>query len=159
MPKMTPIDRLLGIPASLFAALDHLPAIARNTSRMEDHTANLRDMTTILAKVAADTRALPELRKSMNKMAETTSVLGPMDDRMANIEKTMPILVEVQRHLAQLPETIEALDTRIEKLSNVLERMLDTMTHLDGAVSDLQGAVEPVGRLASRLPGQKTASR
>src|SRR5688500_16581205 len=108
MPEMTPIDRLLGLPASLFAALDHLPAIARNTNRMEDHTANLRDMTDILERVAADTQ-----------------VLGPMDGRMANIEKTMPILVEVQRHLAQLPETIAALDDRIERLSAVLERMLD----------------------------------
>jgi hypothetical protein len=68
----------------------------------------------------------------------------------------MPILVEVQRHLAQLPETIESLDERIGKLSEVLERMLATMNHLDESVVELQGAVEPVGRLASRLPGQRT---
>ena len=143
---MTPFDRLLGLPADLVNGLQQLPSMARNLS----------DMTVILAKVAADTRALPALKRDMAKVGEATAILGPMDGRMATIESTMPILVEVQRHLAQLPETIESLDARIGKLSEVLERMLDTMNHLDESVVELQGAVEPVGRLASRLPGQRT---
>ena len=145
MHKMTPIDRLLGLPADLITGLQQLPSMARN----------LDTMTSILAKVAADTRALPALHEDMRKVGEATAILEPMDARMANIEKTMPILVEVQRHLAQLPETIESLDERINRLSDVLDRMLETMNHLDTSVVDLQGAVEPVGRLASRLPGQK----
>jgi hypothetical protein len=147
MLQMTPIDRLLGLPADLLTGLQQLPSMARN----------LDTMTSILAKVAADTRALPGLHKDMRKVGDATAILGPMDERMANIEKTMPILVEVQRHLAQLPETIEALDDRIARLSEVLEKMLETMNHLDTSVVDLQGAVEPVGRLASRLPGQRNA--
>src|SRR5215212_7491292 len=154
IPAMTPLDRLIGLPADLLGVLQHLPTIARNTDKMQGHTASLHDMTVILAKVAADTRALPALRRDMAKVAGTTAILEPMDGRMASIEQTMPILVEVQRHLAQLPETIAALDARIERLSEVLEKMLETMTHLDTSVVDLQGAVEPVGRLASRLPGQ-----
>jgi hypothetical protein len=145
MLEMTPIDRLLGLPADLLTGLQQLPSMARN----------LDTMTAILAKVAADTRALPALRRDMAAVGDATAILEPMDGRMANIEQTMPILVEVQRHLAQLPETIEALDERIGRLSEVLEKMLETMTHLDTSVVDLQGAVEPVGRLASRLPGQR----
>ena len=144
---MTPIDRILGLPGDLVAGLHQLAPMAKN----------LETMTAIIAKVAADTRALPALRKDMAAVSEATAILEPMDGRMANIEKTMPILVEVQRHLAQLPETIEALDERIARLSEVLEKMLETMNHLDTSVVDLQGAVEPVGRLASRLPGQRNS--
>jgi hypothetical protein len=147
MPEMTPIDRLLGLPGDLVTGLQQLPVMA----------ASLSHMTAILDKVAGDTRALPALRRDMRAVGDATAILAPMDGRMANIEATMPILVEVQRHLADLPETISALDDRIARLSDVLERMLETMTHLDTSVVDLQGAVEPVGRLASRLPGQKNA--
>jgi hypothetical protein len=144
---MTTIDRILGLPGDLVTGVQQLPRMA----------GSLESMLAILARVAADTRALPALRRDMKSVGEATAILEPMDARMANIEKTMPILVEVQRHLAQLPETIDSLDARIGRLSDVLEKMLETMTQLDTSVVGLQGAVEPVGRLAGRLPGQRNA--
>ena len=74
-------DRLLGLPADLITGLQKLPSMARN----------LDTMTSILARVAADTRALPALRKDLRKVGEATTILEPMDGRMANIEKTLPI--------------------------------------------------------------------
>jgi hypothetical protein len=55
----------------------------------------------------------------------------------------MPVLVEVQRHLAQLPETMGTLLTALDELN----RSVDT----------LQAVVEPMGRLANRVPGGKKA--
>jgi len=57
-------------------------------------------------------------------------------------------------HLALAQDT-GRLDDRIERLSGLLERMLTSMDGLASSVEALQGAVGPMGRLASRLPGQQ----
>jgi hypothetical protein len=51
----------------------------------------------------------------------------------------MPVLVEVQQHLARLPETIEGLNAGIAELVGLMERLHESL--------------EPLGRLADRLPG------
>ncbi len=58
---------------------------------------------------------------------------------MAKIEGAMPVLVEVQQHLAQLPETIESLNANIDELQTLMGRLHDSL--------------EPLGRLADRIPG------
>ena len=127
-------DRLSALPVGLRKALELIPEIARNT-------ALLRDVARALEQVAGDTDALPGIRKDMARVAEATSVLEAMDGRMAAIEEAMPVLVEVQRHLAQLPETMKQLLTALDELNQ--------------SVDTLQGAVEPMGRLANRVPGQR----
>jgi gamma-glutamyl phosphate reductase len=128
------IDRLSSLPADLHKALGTVPEIAKNT-------ALLRNIARLLEQVAGDTDALLGIRKDMAQVAKATGVLGAMDDRMAAIEEAMPVLVEVQRHLAELPETVGQLLTALDELN----RSVDT----------LQGAVEPMGRLANRVPGRK----
>jgi hypothetical protein len=55
----------------------------------------------------------------------------------------------------QLPEVLERLDRGIEGLTELMERILTALDGLNASVDTLQGAVEPMGRLASRVPGQK----
>ena len=97
-------------------------------------------------------RQLPLIARDTNRMAEHTEVLAEvalatqalpeLQKQMAAVAAAMPVLVEVQRHLAKLPETIERLDVRISELSVLLE--------------GLQASLEPVGRIARRLPGQRS---
>jgi citrate synthase len=132
------LGRVVSLPLDLLAALRSVPGIARDTNRMAEHTE-------VLEEVARATEALPELREQMARVAEATAAIGAMDDKMATIAEAMPVLVEVQRHLAKLPETIERLDGRITELSVLLQ--------------GLQESLEPVGRIARRLPGQRNHDR
>jgi len=133
-----PIDRLPGLPADLLGALRVLPGMAQDTANMARSTAVLED-------VAEATRSLPELRADMERVAEATECITKIDARMATIEAAMPVLVEVQQHLATLPETMDRLEVRLEQLGNQLEA--------------LQGSLEPIGRVARRVPGQRRAEK
>lgn len=146
------LDRIAALPADVIAALRMIPEIAEHTRAMEEHTASLTEVARALRDVSADTDALPGLREEMGKVA---GLIDAMDSRMATIEEAMPVLVEVQRHLAQLPDTMGRLDEGIERLSGLMERILTALDGLNGSVDTLQSAVEPMARLASRVPGQK----
>jgi hypothetical protein len=123
-----------GAPAELASALRVLPKIAENTRSM-----------------AKDTKALSELKRDIARVAERTEGITTMDARMANIEATMPVLVDVQKDLALVPEIIARLDTRIEALSVLLDELAQS-------VEGLQRSIQPLGRLAGRLPGSKNAA-
>jgi hypothetical protein len=94
----------------------------------------------------------------MGRVAEATSVLAEMDGRLASIEEAMPVLVEVQRHLDQLPQTMARLDENIGGLSRLMEQMLPSLDGLATSVEELRVEVGPVSRLASRVPGRRTAA-
>lgn len=141
-------DRLSALPAELNEALLLIPQIARNT-------AALPKIARALKQVTGDTDALPDIREDMARVVETTTVLGAMDDRMAAIEEAMPVLVAVQRHLDKLPETMELLDDGLGRLSGLMEQLLAALGALNQSIDTLQGAMEPMSRLASRVPGQK----
>jgi hypothetical protein len=63
------------------------------------------------------------------------------------------VLVEVQQHLAKLPDTIETLGTGLNRMADLMDRLLTSMDRLDGSVAHLQTSIEPMGRLADKLPG------
>src|SRR3954451_17173330 len=128
------LGRVVSLPLDLLTALRQLPLIARDTNRMAEHTE-------VLAEVALATQALPELQKQMAAVAAATAAIRPVDEKTVTIAEAMPVLVEVQRHLAKLPETIDRLDARISELSVLLQ--------------GLQDSLEPLGRIARRLPGQR----
>jgi hypothetical protein len=135
LPSLTGVT---AFPADAIAALRKLPEIAEHTGAMREHTA-----------------ALERVAAALERVAEDTAVLGPMDQRITAIESAMPVLVEVQGHLAQLPETMGRLDDGIARLSELMERILSGLDGLGDSIETLQGAVEPMARLASRVPGQK----
>lgn len=121
------------IPAEVLKALRTLPLIAER-----------------LDEVARHTSVLPEVRSGIAALGEQ---LDTMDGRMATIEDAMPVLVEVQGHLDKLPETMQALDTGISGLTDLLNRLTTSLGTLDQNVASLQESMEPLGRLADRLPG------
>jgi PAS domain-containing protein len=153
-PLPFPLGKLIGIPSDVVGALRVLPLIAEHTEAMRAHTAVLEEIADGIKGVSSDTEALVRLERDMRRVAETTAVLGPMDGRMATIEGAMPTLVDVQRDLASLPETLERLDGSMDRLSTLLEELLDALQTLSGSVAGLQQSVQPLGRIARRLPGQ-----
>jgi hypothetical protein len=74
---------------------------------------------------------------------------------MAQIEAAMPTLVEVQQQLAELPRTMDELQERLGGVSATLERLLSLLDTLDANVGSLRGSIEPIGRIADRLPGRR----
>jgi DNA repair ATPase RecN len=98
-----------------------------------------------LASVARHTEGIQHNTDVLEQVAADTKVLGDLsvqmariDERMATIEGAMPVLVEVQQHLAQLPEAIERLCTLME---------------------GLEESLQPIGRVAERIPGQRRGAR
>lgn len=135
---LDPVVNPLGIvsaPGELATSLRTLPEllalrkVGDDTRRMADNTAEL-----------------PDVRAQLEQAAEMTSVLPQMDRRMATIEEAMPVLVEVQQHLARLPETIEGLNRGIAELVGLMDGLQASLGHL-------HESLEPLGRLADRIPG------
>jgi hypothetical protein len=149
------LDQISALPADVLGALRTIPEIVENTAAMKEHTAQLSRVADALDRVAGDTAALPGLREEMAEVNGATNVLGGMALRLETIEAAMPVLVEVQSHLAALPETMGRLDDGIDRLSGLMERILTTLDGLNGSIETLQGALGPMGRLVSRVPGQK----
>jgi len=98
------------------------------------------------------------LKGELSRVVGATDVLPTMDGRMAEIESSMPVLVEVQQHLSRLPETIETLGAGIDSLATLLNRLLASMETLDGNAGSLRVSLEPIGRIADRVPGNRRAS-
>ena len=127
---------IISAPGELVAAVRVLPEVLEALTKVGDDT----------RKMAENTSELPEVRARLDEVSERAAVLPPMDERMETIEAAMPVLVEVQQHLAKLPETIDGLNARIAELVVLMER-------LEESLGQLHGSLEPLGRLADRIPG------
>ncbi len=166
---MNPLIGLVALPAELVVALRQLSTMNDRLDEMSEFTAVLPDVLDSISKVADDTAALKALRRDMGRMATTTQSLGEMaeatdvlpgmDERMATIERSMPVLVEVQQHLARLPETMDTLGNGLTELSGLMAKLLQSLDRLDRNVDSLRSSVEPLGRIAERLPGGGSSRR
>jgi DNA-binding FrmR family transcriptional regulator len=85
-----------------------------------------------------NTDVLEQVAADTKALSDLRVQMARIDQRMETIEAAMPVLVEVQQHLAQLPEAIERLCVLME---------------------GLQDSLEPIGRVAGRLPGQRRGAR
>jgi DNA repair ATPase RecN len=126
----------VSLPADVVNSLLLLPAMAERLDEIATHTADLAAVREAIEGVKQDTSVLPGVD-------EATSSL---DERMRTIEEAMPALLEVQQRLTDLPEILDQLGT-------LMERLLASMDRLDERVGTLQSSMEPLGRLADRLPG------
>jgi hypothetical protein len=54
---------------------------------------------------------------------------------------------------------MDRLDDALVRLSGLMEQILAALGTLNGSVEQLQSAVEPMGRLANRVPGQRKGER
>jgi len=126
-----------------------LPGVARDVERIATLLERLAAIDTSVKAVAKDTGVLPGVESSIESM----------NGRMAEIEAAMPVLVEVQQHLAKLPEAIETLGTGLDRLAGLMEQLLNSMNTLDRNVESLHASMEPIGRIADRLPGSGSSRR
>jgi DNA repair ATPase RecN len=148
------------LPADVMSALRVLPLVAERLELIAAHTEHLPTIRRALEGVQENTGHLPQVEEAVRLVSNDTRALaslndrlGAMDGRMASIEEAMPVLVDVQQHLARLPEAIEALQSGIDRLCGLMEGLHTSMDRLDGDIGSLQQSIEPVARVADRLPG------
>jgi hypothetical protein len=123
----------------MFAAVAPLGRLLSAPREVLSVISLLRTIAANTKTMAEATRVLPDLHRDMRRVAETVAVLEPMDARMAVIEGAMPVLVEVQKSLVRLPATAEHLDAELTELRKLLDQ--------------LHASLEPLARLAQRVPG------
>jgi hypothetical protein len=111
-----------------------------------------------LEAIAASTSELREFRAGIDAVGEDTEVLATLDRRMAHVEASMPGLVAVQQHPSTLQEAMEALGAGLDRLATLMDRLLASIHTLDGNVEALRGSLEPIGRVADRLPGNRKSA-
>jgi len=141
-------DRLDAIGAST----DELPRMRAGIDALGEDTQRIAGLQGAMERLAIE---MGGLKDELGRVVGATDVLPTMDGRMAKIEGSMPVLVEVQQHLSRLPETIETLDAGIDRLVGLMDRLLASIETLDGNVGSLRSALEPIGRIADRMPGNR----
>jgi hypothetical protein len=132
-----------------------LAGIREDLGQLRELLESLPDIDRGVRQVAVDTDALPAVRDELRTVAQAVVVLRTMDGRMEQIEGSMPVLVEVQQHLARLPEIIESISGALDRLAVMLDRLLTSVEMLDGHVGALQESMQPIARVADRLPGSR----
>jgi len=157
------------LPSDLIKTIRALPLVADRLDAIGTSTDELPKMRAGIDALGEDTQRIAGLQDAMERLATemgglkaelgrvvgATDVLPTMDGRMARIEESMPVLVEVQQHLSRLPETIETLGVGIDRLVGLMDRLLASIETLDGNVGSLRSSLEPIGRIADRLPGNR----
>jgi DNA repair ATPase RecN len=133
---------------------DPLPELKKKIEAISRKTALLGAVKDNTAAIGHDTSVLPQVDEHLAELVGAMKLLHRIERRMETIEAAMPALMEVQQHLVRLPETIETLGNDIDKLAGLLSRMLVSLDRLDSSVAGLQASVEPLGRIANRIPGR-----
>lgn len=123
----------------------HVPEVLKALGRMdrrlagvERHTNTLPSIESHLATVDVSTATLPGVLDQLHRMS---GAVEEMRDATVMIAELVPVLVEVQASLVDLPETLSALQTEMRSLQTT--------------VTELTEAVEPMGRVAARMPRRR----
>jgi len=127
------LDRLY-VPEVLKA----LVRMDRRLAGVERNTNTLPSIESHLATVEVSTATLPGVLEEMHRMS---AAVEEMRDATVKIAELVPVLVELQASLVDLPETLSALHTELHSLQ--------------GTVTGLTEAIEPVGRVAARMPRRR----
>ena len=154
------LDEVASATSEMAAMREGIDSLGEDTGTLSGISEDVRRIATSLEKLPAIQAGVEGVREDttdvnekIGVVADATNVLPRMDKRMATIEDAMPTLVEVQQHLSKLPETIETLGTSIDRMATLIDRLLVSMDRLDGNVGALQASIEPLSRVADKLPG------
>jgi uncharacterized coiled-coil protein SlyX len=138
---------LPGIRNELIQVLERLrvPEVLKTLGRMdqrlvavERNTDTLPSIESHLASVDESTATLPDVLGEMHRMS---AGVEEMRDAMVTIAELVPVLVELQATLVDLPVTLSVLQTEMRSLQTT--------------VTELTEAVEPMGRVAARMPRRR----
>ncbi len=145
-----PLDSVLEAPAELLDALRRIPEMAGHTGEMAKRMAGLeRGMKSI----GKQTTALPDLNVEMAAVRKQVEI---MDGRMEIMTEAITIAMPA---ISKLPEMIEGLDEQLAAMVKNMERLLDSLDQFDESIATLQASIEPIGRIAGRMPGGRAGRK
>lgn len=81
--------------------------------------------------------------------------LGGIVTDLHTITRSTTEMAERLRMLPALHDRLAEIETRVEAMRADVERMRQGVDVLGGQVDDLRGELEPIGRLAGRVPGRR----
>lgn len=157
-------DRPLGRALAPGGALDRLLAEDGPVERLLadggaiDRLAELPDVLTRLADLDETLRALGELGDTLRALGD----LGTSLERLAKLADALERLARSTEGLPELPGRVEAVERQVHGVAGQLHRLEPLLEALSAGVASLQdaagqlaGSVEPVARIADRLPGAR----
>ena len=155
---LTNEDRPLGRALAPGGALDRLTAEGGAVDRL----AELPDVLGRLADLDDTLRRLGELGDTLRALGD----LGTSLERLAKLADALERLSQSTEGLPELPQRVEAVERQVNGVAGQLHRIEPSLEALSAGVASLQdaarqlaGAVEPVARIAGRLPGGRRAAR
>jgi ABC-type transporter Mla subunit MlaD len=154
--------------------LEHLPnlealrGIRQSLDRLSqpggalDRLADISETLDRLAQLDESLRQLGALDESLNAIAAVAEAVA----QLADVTDHLPQLVEATAALPELPERVRSVETLVESAVGNLDRLQPSLDQLGTQIAELQhvidglgGALEPIGRLAGRVPGGNRRSR
>lgn len=155
--------------STLLAFAKAVPTIAVSLQRLAD----LQDELAALGKMDLQLERLADLQDELATLGRLEGALaqialfgtpldqltGPVED-LAKAARTLPELSVAAQSLPELVDQVRQvemivahMDERLDNLMPTLERIAAFGESVEDDIDELSEALEPVGRLASRLPG------
>jgi NifB/MoaA-like Fe-S oxidoreductase len=136
---------LTAVPATVASPLVAVPEVL-NGLRV------LPEILERLEQIAETTKSLPELNETLKQVSEHTAGLPEVREQVRYVTEAT---VSMERHTASIKETIPslaALEQSLPAFATGLDELTQLLTEFERTLSRLLVAVEPLGRLAGRLP-------
>jgi len=102
------------------------------------------------AELAKVLRSLPLVADRLETIAESTSELPTMRAGIDAVAEDTERLGGVETALSRLADEMG--------LAELMDRLLASIDALDGNVTALKGSLEPIGRVADRIPGSRKSN-
>jgi hypothetical protein len=116
--------------------------------------------------------ALQSIKTSLDRLSQPGGALDRLADisetleRLAELDASLPLLVEATSALPELPERVQSVEGLVGEAVGNLDRLQPSLDRLGQQIAELQetigglgGALEPIGRLAGRVPGSNRRPR
>ena len=116
--------------------------------------------------------ALQSIKGSLDRLSQPGGALDRLADisetldRLAALDESLPRLVDATSALPELPERVRSVEGLVGDAVGNLDRLQPSLDQLGAQIAELQevigglgGALEPIGRLAGRMPGGTRRAR
>ena len=146
-------------------ALDRLADISETLDRLAKLDESLRQLgaldeaLTEIAQVAEAVARLAQITEHLPQLVQATEALPQLTESASSL----PELVKAASALPDLPERVRAVEGLVESAVGNLDRLEPSLDQLGTQIAELQRvvaglgeALEPIGRLAGRMPGVRS---
>ena len=172
------IRKDLGPHLAYLPNLEALQGIRESLDRLSqpggalDRLADISETLDRLAELDQSLRQLGTLERSLNEIAEVAQAVAQLAEvtehlpQLVRVTDSLPQLVESTATLPEIPERVRAVEGLVNDAVGNLDRLQPSLDQLGTQIAELQdvigglgGALEPIGRLAGRVPGAGRRSR